>query len=196
MKRLLALAAALAAVFALPAAAKGPSKATITGPGLDRPIVLSGDAEGNLSSRFGQLVERTGWFAEVFRQTPDSTSRVPPQGKLGPRYDAVYLVPDGNGVTSRIRQELYPFAAAGPVTHVRPGQPIFGMATHGGWYRSPFSLRRTLVSLGFPARDPSPKESGLGGGAWAGIGAGVALMLGAAVAVVTRRRRGSGEAPA
>ena len=145
----------LAAILAGTAAAKGPTRAAITGPGVARAIVLNGNPEGNVSSRFGQLVEQTGWFAQVFRQTPDSTSRVRPRGALGPRYDAVYLVPEGNGNTRTIRQELYPFAAAGPVTHLQAGQPIFGMTTHGGWYRSSVALRRTLVSLGLPAKAPA-----------------------------------------
>ena len=149
---------ALAVILAGPAAAKGPSEVTITGPGLAHAIVLGGDAEGNLSSRFGRLVEQTGFFPQVFRQTPDSTSRIRPSGKLGPRYDAVYLVPGPNGTASTVRQQLYPFAAAGPVTYVRPGQvvfPVSGMATHGGWFRSPVALRRTLVSLGLPAKAPA-----------------------------------------
>ena len=198
MKRILVVTLGLAALLAGPAAAKGPVKATITGPGLDRAIVLAGDAEGNAGSRFGRFVEQSGFFPQVFRQTPDSTSRVRPSGRLGPRYDVVYLVPGPNNDDSTVRQELYPFAAIGPVTYTRPGQPVFpteGMTTHGGWYRSPYSLRRTLVSLGFPAKAPSLKQSGLGVGAWAGIAAG-ALALAAATALLIRRRRGSGEAPA
>ena len=157
MKRTLVVALGLAAVLAGTAAAKGPTKVTITGPELARAIVLGGDAEGNVSSRFGQLVQQTGWFPQVFRQTPESTSRTRPPGKLGPRYDAVYLVPGPDGGTSLVRQQLYPYAAAGPLTYLRPGQPVFptqGMTTHGGWYRSPVALRRLLVSLGFPARAP------------------------------------------
>jgi hypothetical protein len=195
MKRLIVLALGLAALLATPAAAKGPVAASITGPGLDRAIVLVGDAEGNTSSRFGLFVQQVGFFPQVFTQTPDSTSRVRPPGALGPRYDVAYRVPGPNNDTWTVRQELYPFAAAGPITHVRPGQTIFtSMATHGGWYRSPFSLRRTLVALGFPSRPPTVNQSGLGAGAWTGIGIGFALMVSAAWFV--RRRRSSGETPA
>jgi hypothetical protein len=148
----------LAAVLAGQAAAKGPTKVTITGPGLSHAIVLGGDAEGTMSSRFGRLVEQSGWFPQVFQQSPDSTSRVRPPGRLGPRYDAVYVVPGPNGTVATVRQQLYPYAAAGPITYVRPAQPVFptsGTTTHGGWYRSPVALRRTLASLGFPARAPA-----------------------------------------
>ena len=148
----------LAIVLAGPAAAKGPAKVTITGPGLSRAIVLGGDAEGNMSSRFGRLVELSGFFPQVFRQSPDSTSRVRPPGKLGPRYDAVYVVPGPNGTTATVRQQLYPYASRGPATYARPKQPVFpseGMTTHGGWYRSPVALKRALISLGLPAKAPA-----------------------------------------
>jgi hypothetical protein len=171
--------------------AKGPTRATITGPGLGQPILLTGDPEENASSRFGQLVAEGGFFPQVFEQVPDSTSRARPAGQLGPGYDVVYLVPRPNGGRSTVRQQLYPYAASGPVSYLRPGQPVFeGMDTHGGWYRSPVSLRSTLVALGFPKQRPSLSQSGLGPGAWAGIGAGIALALGAAGALIVRRRRG------
>jgi hypothetical protein len=194
MKRLLVVAVGLAALIAGPATAKGPVAASITGPGLDRAIVLAGDAEGNTSSRFGLFVQQAGFFPQVFTQTPDSTSRVRPQGTLGPRYDVAYRVPGPNNDTWTVRQELYPFAAGGPVTYIRPGQTIFtSMQTHGGWYRSPLSLPRTLVSLGLPSRPPAVKESGLGPGAWAGIAAGIAIAVGAA-AMLIRRRHGDAAA--
>jgi hypothetical protein len=195
MKRTLALTFFLALALAGTATAKGPTKATITGPGLSHPIVLNGTPESNLGSRFGSLIEDGGWFPEVFQQSPDSTSRTAPTSQLGPRYDAVYVVPTGNGQSVTIRQELYPFAAGGPVTHVRPGQPIFDMTSHGGWYRPPAALRTTLVALGLPRQSPSLKEAGLGTGAWAGIAAGCALLL-AAAAFLLRRHRGTEEAPA
>jgi hypothetical protein len=93
MKRLLVLALALAGVFAGAATAKGPTAATIRGPGLDRAIVVGGDAEGNVNSAFGRFVQQAGFFPQVFTQTPDSTSHVRPQGALGPRYEVAYRVP-------------------------------------------------------------------------------------------------------
>ncbi len=196
MKRILVLTLGIGLVLVGSAAAKGPTSATITGPGLSKPIVLDGDSEGNSSSRFGRLVEQSGWFPEVYRQTPDSTTRVRPRGLLGARYDAVYLVPDGNGKASTIEQELYPFAVGGPVTHVRPGQQVFGSPTHGGWYRSSPALRGTLRGLGLPAEAPSFRSSGLGAGAWAGIAVGIALALSIAQAAAARRRRTAPGRPA
>ena len=155
MKRSLIVTAVLAAVLASPAAAKGPTKVTITGPGLAHPIVLNGNPESDTSTRFGRLVETSGWFAEAFPQSPPQTSATRPAGRLGPRYVAVYLVPQGGPRPAMIRQELYPYAAAGAFSRMRPGQPLFGVGTSGGWYRGGIFLRRALVALGLPARLPS-----------------------------------------
>jgi hypothetical protein len=197
MKRSLVLVLVLAVACCGQAAAKGPVAATITGPGVDRAISIGGDAEGNVSSPFGVFVEQVGYFPQVFTQTPDSTSRVAPAGRLGPRYDVAYRVPGPDGKARTVRQELYPFAAIGPVTHMRAGQPVFptmGMSTHGGWFQSPYGLRATLVTLGLPAKAPSVKQSGLGAGAWAGIAVGAFVLAGAATLLL--RRRKSGESPA
>ena len=157
MKHPLVFVLLLAAVLAVPgpAIAKGPSKVTITGPGLARPIVLAGVAEGSSTSRIGRLVEASGWFALAFRQVPDPTSARRPAGAPGPAYLAVYVVPTGGSTSVRIRQELYPYAAAGALAHMRAGQALFGGTTHGGWYRGGPALRRALVALGLPARTPA-----------------------------------------
>jgi hypothetical protein len=157
MERSLTLVLLLAVALAVPGAAvaKGPSKVTITGPGLDHPIVLSGDAEGNVGSRFGRLVEQSGWFALAFRRLPDPTSPRRPAGALGPAYLAIYVVPTGSSASVRIRQELYPYASPGAVAHMQAGQALFSGTTHGGWYRGGATLRRTLTALGLPARAPS-----------------------------------------
>ncbi|MGE5274663.1 MAG: hypothetical protein ACM3QU_13015 [Verrucomicrobiota bacterium] len=157
MKRPFALvvliAAAVLAAFAGPAAAKGPSKVTITGPGLTHPIVLTGNPESDgPGTPFESLVERSGWFGLVFRQSPDPTSPRRPAGALGPRYVAAYVVPMGTAPAGTIRQELYPFAAAGALAHVAAGQRIFGGDTHGGWYRGGLTLKRALVAVGIPGR--------------------------------------------
>ena len=58
-----------------------------------------------------------------------------------------------------IRQDVYPYANGGAVTYMKPGQSIFDMTTHGGWYRDP-ALKRTLVSSGLPAKAPSASSDG------------------------------------
>lgn len=161
MKRTLLLAAALALGLAAPASAKGPDQATITGPGLDTPIVLGGDAEGDGNSQFGRFVNATGFMPGVFAQTPDPMLDKRPEGDLGPRYTVVYRVPGGDTGTATVNQDLYPYAAGGPVTYMKPGQLIFGgqHATRGGWFTSRYSgLKETLTAIGFPTATPTDRS--------------------------------------
>jgi hypothetical protein len=157
MKRSLLISAGVALALAAPAAAKGPDQATITGPGLDNPIVLGGDAEGNFTSTFGRFTHSAGFVSAVFHQTPDPMLRQRPKGDLGPGYDVIFRVPGGDGRASNVRLVLYAYAPGGPVTYTRPGQLIFSgqHATHGGWFesRDP-AFRELLVSLGFPKAAP------------------------------------------
>ena len=153
MKRLAILTAGLAAaaVVVAVAQAKGPSQATITGPGLTQPIVLRGDSENGEASPFAQLVEAAGFFPVVYARSPDPTLRHRPAGTLGARYLIVYRVPGPNGALGTIRQELYPFAKPLPLSYTRPGQKFWNGKTHGGWIQASSTLREVLVSLGIPA---------------------------------------------
>ena len=78
MRRPLLLAAALTALLLFPAAAaaKGPSAATIAGPGLAHAITIEGFGEGGDSSPLGILVSEAGFFPQVFEQTSRSTTQV------------------------------------------------------------------------------------------------------------------------
>jgi hypothetical protein len=189
MKRLVLLLASIALVSAGAADAKGPSSAQIEGPGLDKPIRLSGDAESNdaTASPFYRFVQEVGFFPAVFCcQQPNPMLPAAPKGALGPKYTIVYAVPGPESKLYRIRQELYPHASGGPLVHTVPGQRIFGtMQTSGGWFRAEPSLNSRLISLGLPAKEPG--SSGLSGGAWAGIGVGGLFALGLG-AFFTRRR--------
>jgi hypothetical protein len=150
------LAAALVAL-ALPAlaAAKGPAGATISGPGLDRALTIGGNGEIP-GTALGTVTNASGFFPQVFGQSPDPTLVSRPSGSLGPRYRIVYLVPGPNGSTSRIAQLVYPYAKPVAVTYMKPGQPFWeGERTHGGWYRATAGLKRMLVRAGLPGRAPS-----------------------------------------
>jgi hypothetical protein len=134
----LSVAAALS--LATPALAKGPSQASITGPGLVRAIAVSGNGESGEQGTLAVLAGQTGLFTALFgpgASVPDQTSASlrtpPPKATLGPRYTVTYTVP---GVTpkpgeqyGRVRQDLYPSAAGGPVIYTPPGQDGFGNAT-------------------------------------------------------------------
>src|SRR2546430_11377348 len=93
MKRLV-LTALAAAALVLPAtaAAKGPSEAKLTGPGLSSTLTITGNGEGDTSTDLGLLVQETGFFPEVYGQSPNPLLRTKPTD-LGPRYIVVYTVP-------------------------------------------------------------------------------------------------------
>ena len=194
MKRVLAV---VAVALALPAAAaaKGASQATIEGPGLDSPIVLKSDGGGDpsTSSKLGRLAEDAGFFPAVFGQSPDPMLRERPKVKLGPKYTVTYVVPGPNDTSSKIRQDLYPYAKPWLVSYTKPGQRFWGgQRTHGGWYQAPYDLKPTLVSAGLPA---TPPASGGGDGdgwlRWTAIVITVAagLALAAALSLVALRWR-------
>lgn len=164
---------AVTAALATPALAKGATRASITGPGLSRPVIVSAQGEalpgetGALSSLAGQ----TGLFMVLFgagNGTPGGPSplRTPPAAaSLGPKYTVTYTVP---GVTpgpgqadGQIRQYLYPRAAGGPVICTLPGQQGFGQPLQAtGWLRGTPQLTATLTRLGVPASAAFPSAPG------------------------------------
>jgi hypothetical protein len=145
-------------VTAGPAMAKGADQATVSGPGLTRPVVVAADGAGGgepgSGERLAILSEDSGLFLAMFG--PDSgsgTQRLSsdrPAGELGPKYQLVYRVPDGNPTPATVTQDLYPLAAGGPVTYTRPDQPVMGGTTRGGWYRGSAEFAALLVALGVP----------------------------------------------
>jgi hypothetical protein len=160
----LAVGLSIAAVMTLatPAFAKGPSQVSITGPGLGRAIVVSGEGEPGQQGRLASLALQTGLFTVMFGAgasiggpAPARLHTPPSQASLGPRYTLVYTVP---GVTprpgqqfGRVRQDLYPRAAGGPLIYTPPGQQGFGgPLTVTGWLRGRPQLTRTLAQVGVP----------------------------------------------
>ena len=136
------------------------------------------------------LTEQAGFFPAVFGQSPSPMiSR--PAGKLGPRYTIRYLVPGPSSKPDRIKQDLYPYAAGGAVTYLKPGQPIFDSKTTGGWYYAGSALKQTLVRAGLPKVAPRVSASSSSGSNLAlvaGIGIPGALALAGAAVLVARRR--------
>src|SRR5215471_10242841 len=166
---------AAAVTLATPALAKGPSQATITGPGLAHTIVVSGNGEPGLPGTLATLAGETSLFTVLFGA--DETGLPAPvrlhtplrQASLGPRYTVIYTVP---GVTpqpgeqfGRIRQDLYPHAAGGPVIYTPPGQAGFGQRLQAsGWLRARPQLTRTLARLGVPLRPGPARQTHLSPG--------------------------------
>jgi hypothetical protein len=177
--------AALVAAFVVPATAlaKEPSEASIKGPGFSKTVKMKQDFE---NSPLGRLTMEAGFFPAAVGQQPDPMLPGRPSGKLGPKYTVVWTVPmPGN--THRVRQDLYPYAAGGALSHMSRGQAIFDTQTVGGWYRA-YGLKPTLVSLGLPAQPVAAKGSSHASLALLSIPG--ALVL-AGIAFALRRRRAS-----
>jgi hypothetical protein len=186
-RSLLLAAATLALLLPATASAKGASEATISGPGLDSPLTLRGEGTMEL----GSLADSAGLYPGLFGQSPDPMLSSRPSGKLGPKYRVSWAVMGPNG-DYRIEQDLYPYAAGGPVTYMKPGQRIFEQRAQGGWYRASIGLRDQLVDAGLPARAPTVKSSSNTlAFAFGGVGAAVLLLAGGALAL--RRRHSGGE---
>jgi hypothetical protein len=145
--------------LATSALAKGPSQARITGSGLARAIVISGNGEPGQAGELSTLAEQTGLFYVLFgpnagvpAQAPPQLRTPPPEASLGPRYTIIYTVPGGiisQQQVAQVRQDLYPGAAAGPLVYTPPGQHS-GPFPVTGWLRASHGLPSTLARLGIP----------------------------------------------
>ena len=184
MKRFLLVLAVVGLAVPGGALAKGPSAATMDGPG-GGSITFGGD-EG--SGLLGQLTEQGGFFPSVFRQQPDPMLDARPKGDLGPKYTITYTVPGPNDEVWTLRQDVYPYAAPGPVTYMAPGQSVFSETTRGGWFRGGPELKETLVSAGLPV---SASTASADDSSFPSTTVGllfIALLFVTATAVLVRRR--------
>jgi hypothetical protein len=190
MKWTVVLVAIAALVLAAPASAKGPSGASIEGPGTGGGIDITGTMQPG--SQLGDFTTWSGFFPAVFRQTPDPMLDSRPEGNLGPKYTVTYTVPGPNGETWTIEQDLYPYVKRGPITYMKPGQEIFETeGTRGGWYMAEIALWELLVDAGLPATPPSKTSADDEAAVSTGTGlllAAVAALLLLASALILRRR--------
>src|SRR6266540_7111230 len=148
MNRTLLVLATIAAL-ALPATAlaKGPSEASIDGPGVGKAISITGPEQPG--SPLMDFAEQAGFFPAAFGQEPNPMLPGRPKGNLGPKYRIAYKVPGPDNDTFHINQDLYPYASPSAVTYMPAGQRIVDFTTHGGWFSSPL-LKETLVAAGLP----------------------------------------------
>jgi hypothetical protein len=152
----LGLVTVTALVLATAAAAKGPSAATISGPGLAAPLAIGGVGEGDTSTDLGVLVADGGFFPQVFSQVPSPLLLAQP-ANLGERYVVTYTMP--GPTTATLSQDLYPYAEGGPVTYMRAGQTFWDTErTVGGWYRGTGRLKAMLMRVGLPKAAPAERD--------------------------------------
>lgn len=160
MHRALLLTCVLALVVAAPAEAKGPDRATLTGPGLERPLVFTGYGSDG-KAPLGVLTQQGGFWVQAFgirsgRVDQGRVLAAKPRGNLGPGYLVVYRLPGGR-TPSPLRQELYPYAAQ-PVSYM-PRQRFWQTRiAPGGWYRLGQGLKAALVEAGLPPTAPAGKH--------------------------------------
>jgi hypothetical protein len=196
MKRLLLVLAVAALALPTAAVAKGPDEATITGPGLDKAITITGLEEPG--SPIMAFAEAAGFFPAVFGQQPNPMLPGRPKGDLGPKYRIDYNVPGGESGSFSISQDLYPYAQPAAVTYTKDGQEIFEMTTTGGWW-SDAALKDHLVALGLPktgAEAEAASSSSAGFFSTGRLGAFVLVLLLVGAGTVLMRRRFRGDATA
>lgn len=159
MRKCLPVAVLVALFFATPAQAKGPDRATLTGPGLVKPLVFSGFGPDG-TAPLGLLTQHGGFWVQAFgigagQVDQGSVLAAKPRGNLGPRYLVVYRVP--GPTTSLIRQHLYPYAAQ-PVSFMPKQRFWRTRIAPGGWYQWGPGLKAALVKAGLPATAPAPQQ--------------------------------------
>jgi hypothetical protein len=146
---LVTLAAVALLVLPATAQAKGASKATLGGGGLPGPVTVSGDGEAGSGELLARLAEQTGAYAAMYEDGGQQLAAARPSGDLGPQYVVTYTIPSPAGGEDAVRQQLYPFAVAGPVSFTTAGQRFMdNMQTKGGWFHSPETLTETLAAMG------------------------------------------------
>ena len=214
MKRILAVAAFSFVLlgFAAPAMAKGPGwddnmpvsgTATISGPGLDGPLVARWHGDclvycGDLPapSTFVDLVSSVGVFGPMRGVVLDAR----PKSDLGPKYAVAVSIVTKDRRDIRVLLDLYPYGPGGfapyvtvrPWFHIPAGQRgLFDTRVEGGWRAASPLLLTELRSLGLPSRQDAARSAESAVPA-AGIAAGVAgfvlLLLAGALAGRPRRR--------
>jgi hypothetical protein len=207
--RALIVAALAAALLAVPvaAAAKGglPTAATIQGQDLAAPITLRGNADPGMGTDLAILVQHGGLFAAMSLPQRES-GLVPnrPSSDLGARYTVTYLMPRAAGGPAELRQDLYPYAAGGPVTYTPAGQlGAEGRRVQAGWWQATPGFLGSLIALGLPDRPafgaprpepatpPVPASRATSAAGWWVAGGTIAgvLLLGTATLLLRRRPR-------
>ena len=179
MKRLLIVLAVGSLALPATALAKGPTKATLEGPGTEALTFNRYDSPGiNLT----HITEHAGFMEAVFGST-FSGRILPgrPKGDLGPRYTITYEV----GPEHVVLQDVYPYAKPDAVSYTRPGQQVFGGETsRGGWFRAGPQLKETLIAAGLPAAPPA-SESASDGFSIPMVGASLLLLLAMSLVAAT-----------
>jgi len=156
--RLLAAVAVTALVVVLGSAAaeaKGPSTATIEGPGIAAPIEVNRADSRMIGADLAMLVKDSKILSGLWCPRCDDRLRQPPTDRLGPRYTVTYtmaLEGDLQASTDTVVQYVYPFAVPHPVVYIPAHQPFWNTDTVGGWFVARPRLRTLLTVSACPMR--------------------------------------------
>jgi hypothetical protein len=189
---------ALLVLVAAPASAKRGEEPepvaviTISGPGLDGPILINGDRAWRVL------------YLSAFRGVGLAEAEPPPAERLGPPFDAQYRFVQPSGDVQTLRQSLYPCADGRTWTFTPAGQDrvlqrvgsFFSLVQTGWWHSVALAgvigadeLRSACREAGEISAAASPTAPG----SWVGLGTGLgAVALLATVGALARgaiRRR-------
>jgi hypothetical protein len=157
------------ALTPIPASAKGPMvvEATITGPGLKRPVTFShgtGDGAPSESKRMQLFAEQAGVHQRILFGEDGSVDTREPSGELGPRFTVTWAVAFA-GIyrldPAEFDSSLYPYAEGGPVLYTAETKLDFGergetgglFHVDAGWQHGPLALVDNLQAWGIPPLD-------------------------------------------
>lgn len=148
-------------LIAVPALAKGPSSATVTGPGIDEPIELIDYGDLGQRDSVVALMRMTGvWYGNMGLE---ETTELSPDVELGAAYILTWVSEANPGDPNddfTIQQTLYPHALGGPVVHT-PAQPALDDESLTlGWRNVPVAFNDTLRQLGVPIDPVDETASG------------------------------------
>jgi hypothetical protein len=167
-----------------------PSSASISGPGISHTLQVNPGKAGHWALE--KLTGQTGFFPAVVPQDVRPMLPGRPRGKLGPRYTIRYFLPrrpPEHVHPFRITQYVYPYAAGGAVSYMKPRE--LAVRSRGGWFRGGTPLKQTLISFGLPPRAPSEStpSSNLTFLETLLVSAPIVLLLAGATALFARKRR-------
>jgi hypothetical protein len=138
------------------------ARASITGPGLQAPIVLRWRGDCGLVYGCSDLAQMDHDLIQVAMDTGVTGSlpsyargfAAPASDRLGPGYGLRFeVVQDGHREV--VMQWLYPYAPDHVWVYTGPGQSVLGKPLVPGWLPAPASMRTLLASFGLPAAPAS-----------------------------------------
>lgn len=130
--------------------AKGPIGVEIDGPGLQEPLVV--EMHSPAAETMWALQEQVGLLVGA------QTLTVPPAGELGDVYRLTWFFSESRE-RDRVEQDVYPWAAGGPVVHTLPGETDWHRLIPAGWTRGGAGLAEAFTRLGVPLGTPAQPEA-------------------------------------